>query len=131
MNAILPDVSLSETATLPVALDWVGMQGIDLPIRLGQGELDGLLPASADVQVDLPAATAKGIHMSRLYQLLDRLGGEGFAWLAAGGVLYTVGILFFVFDDRFRHWHGIWHGFVMAGSALHFVAILRYVLPAP
>lgn len=76
MNAILPDVSLSETATLPAALDWVGMQGIDLPIRLGQGELDGLLPASADVQVDLPAATAKGIHMSRLYQLLDRLGGE-------------------------------------------------------
>ncbi|MDQ7915656.1 GTP cyclohydrolase FolE2 [Pseudomonas sp. 102515] len=76
MNAILPDVSLSETAERPAALDWVGMQGIDLPIRLGKGELGGLLPASADVQVDLPAATAKGIHMSRLYQLLDRLSGE-------------------------------------------------------
>ncbi|MDR6178143.1 MULTISPECIES: GTP cyclohydrolase FolE2 [unclassified Pseudomonas] len=76
MNAILPDVSLSETATLPAALDWVGMQGIDLPIRLGKDVLGGLLPASADVQVDLPTATAKGIHMSRLYQLLDRLAGE-------------------------------------------------------
>ncbi len=76
MNAILPDVSLSETATLPAALDWVGMQGIDLPIRLGKDELGRLLPASADVQVDLPTATAKGIHMSRLYQLLDRLSGE-------------------------------------------------------
>jgi len=76
MNAILPDVSLSETATLPAALDWVGMQGIDLPIRLGEGDLGGLVPARADVQVDLPAATAKGIHMSRLYQLLERLGSE-------------------------------------------------------
>jgi len=76
MNAILPDVSLSETATLPAALDWVGMQHIDLPLRLGEGDLGGLLPASADVQVDLPAATAKGIHMSRLYQLLDRLGTD-------------------------------------------------------
>lgn len=76
MNAILPDVSLSETAELPAALDWVGMQGIDLPIRLGEDELGGLLPASTDVQVDLPSATAKGIHMSRLYQLLDRLSSE-------------------------------------------------------
>lgn len=74
MNAILPDVSLSETATLPAALDWVGMQGIDLPIRLGEGDLDSFVPARADVQVDLPAAAAKGIHMSRLYRLLDRLG---------------------------------------------------------
>ncbi|MEH3024186.1 MAG: GTP cyclohydrolase FolE2 [Pseudomonas oryzihabitans] len=73
MNAILPDVSLSETATLPAALDWVGMQGIDLPIRLTEPEMAGLVPASADVQVDLPSATAKGIHMSRLYLLLDRL----------------------------------------------------------
>lgn len=80
MNAILPDVSLSETATLPAALHWVGMQGIDLPIRLGHADLGGLLPARADVQVDLPAATAKGIHMSRLYQLLDRLGRCSSAW---------------------------------------------------
>jgi hemolysin III len=43
-------------------------------------------------------------------------------------VLYTVGILFFAYDSRFRHWHGIWHLFVMAGSLLHFIAILRYVV---
>jgi channel protein (hemolysin III family) len=46
----------------------------------------------------------------------------------ANGVLYTVGIIFFAYDSRFRHWHGIWHLFVMAGSLLHFVAILFYVL---
>jgi len=60
--------------------------------------------------------------------LLAALGGAGFAWLAAGGVMYTVGIVFFAFDDRFRHWHGIWHLFVIAGSLLHFVAIMFYVL---
>jgi hemolysin III len=60
--------------------------------------------------------------------LLAALGRTGFTWLAAGGVLYTVGILFFAYDSRFRHWHGIWHLFVMAGSLLHFVAILRYVI---
>lgn len=60
--------------------------------------------------------------------LLLALGHAGFAWLAAGGVLYTVGIIFYAFDERFRHWHGIWHLFVIGGSAMHFVAILFYVL---
>ncbi len=60
--------------------------------------------------------------------LLAALGPAGFAWLAGGGLLYTVGIVFFVYDSRFRHWHGIWHLFVMAGSLLHYVAIWRFVL---
>lgn len=60
--------------------------------------------------------------------LIAALGMEGFIWLAGGGVLYTVGIIFFAYDNRFRHWHGIWHLFVMGGSLMHFVAVLRYVL---
>lgn len=60
--------------------------------------------------------------------LLAALGTAGFAWLAGGGILYTIGIIFFAYDTRFRHWHGIWHLFVIAGSLLHFVAILFYVL---
>lgn len=60
--------------------------------------------------------------------LLAALGSAGFAWLLAGGICYTVGIVFFVFDERFRHWHGIWHLFVMGGSLLHFIAVLFYVL---
>ena len=60
--------------------------------------------------------------------LIAALGREGFIWLAAGGVFYTVGIIFFAFDSRFRHWHGIWHLFVIAGSLLHFVAVFFYVL---
>ncbi|HKS14737.1 MAG TPA: hemolysin III family protein [Pseudomonas sp.] len=60
--------------------------------------------------------------------LLHTLGTAGFAWLAAGGVLYTVGIIFFAYDRRFRHWHGIWHLFVIAGSVMHFIAMFFYVL---
>ena len=60
--------------------------------------------------------------------LLSTLGLAGFAWLAAGGLFYTVGIVFYAFDERFKHWHGIWHLFVLAGSLMHYVAILFYVL---
>jgi len=60
--------------------------------------------------------------------LIAALGTAGFTWLAAGGALYTIGIIFFAYDTRFRHWHGIWHLFVIAGSLLHFVAICSYVL---
>ncbi|HBY63367.1 MAG TPA: hemolysin III [Solibacterales bacterium] len=59
--------------------------------------------------------------------LIARLGAEGMLWLAAGGALYTAGILFFVNDTRWPHAHGIWHLFVMAGSAAHFVAVLQFV----
>jgi hemolysin III len=59
--------------------------------------------------------------------LVNTLMWAGFAWLAAGGVAYTAGIVFFVNDEKFRHWHGIWHLFVLAGSALHYCAILFYV----
>jgi len=59
--------------------------------------------------------------------LLAALGLTGFVWLAGGGILYTVGILFFAFD-HIRHWHGIWHLFVIGGSLMHFVAIWFYVL---
>jgi len=60
--------------------------------------------------------------------LLAGLGIAGFSWLVAGGLFYTVGILFYAFDERFRHWHGIWHLFVVSGSVMHFVAVRYYVL---
>ncbi len=60
--------------------------------------------------------------------LLDVLGYEGFLWLLAGGIAYTVGIIFYVNDNRWRHAHGIWHLFVLAGSGIHFGTMLLYVL---
>ena len=61
--------------------------------------------------------------------LIQALGSTGFAWLAAGGLFYTAGIGFFVFD-HVRHFHGIWHLFVIAGSLMHYIVIIGYVLPA-
>jgi len=59
--------------------------------------------------------------------LWQALGPGGFAWLAAGGALYTGGIAFYATDHRVRHGHGIWHLFVLGGSACHFVTFLLYV----
>lgn len=51
----------------------------------------------------------------------------GFAWLAAGGALYTAGIAFYATDHKVRHGHGVWHLFVLGGSACHFLTVLLHV----
>lgn len=52
---------------------------------------------------------------------------SGFAWLAAGGASYTLGIIFYATDHKLRHGHGVWHLFVLGGSICHFFAVLLYV----
>ena len=59
--------------------------------------------------------------------LVDALGRAGFAWLAAGGLFYTVGIVFYATDHKIRHGHGVWHLFVLAGSSCHYIAVLFHV----
>ncbi|WP_174921601.1 GTP cyclohydrolase FolE2 [Burkholderia metallica] len=83
MNAALPDISLTDVAPGRRPLDWVGMQGIDLPVAVAEPGCRRDVHARADVQVDLPAPDVKGIHMSRLYRLLDGLG-DGTALSPAG-----------------------------------------------
>jgi len=63
-----------------------------------------------------------------LRPLAAGLGMPGLMWLLAGGLLYTGGIGFYLFDERVRHFHGIWHLFVLGGSAAHFIAIAFYVI---
>src|SRR5690606_4157053 len=76
-QAPLPDVAYDAVA-LARPLDWVGMDGMALPIRLaGDAGQPLLTPASVDVAVDLRDAAARGIHMSRLYlQLQQGLANE-------------------------------------------------------
>lgn len=59
--------------------------------------------------------------------LVEALSWEGFLWLAAGGLVYTIGIVFYIFDEKWRHAHGIWHLFVLGGSACHYIAVIAYV----
>ncbi len=67
------------------------------------------------------------VALVAIMPLVQALGWAGFAWIAVGGVIYTVGIIFYLYDTKFTHWHGIWHLFVLAGSAVHYFAILIYV----
>jgi hemolysin III len=49
----------------------------------------------------------------------------GIVWLFAGGIAYTAGAAFFA-AERIRYFHFVWHLFVVAGTACHFVAVLWY-----
>lgn len=61
-----------------------------------------------------------------IYQLATTLSLGGVILLALGGVIYTLGVIFYA-SKRFRFGHAIWHGFVPGGSACHFLAIYFYV----
>ena len=65
-----------------------------------------------------------------LRPLVARIGMDGFWWLLAGGLSYSFGVVFYAWE-RLRFSHLYWHGFVLAGSAFHFVAILHYAAGLP
>ncbi len=60
--------------------------------------------------------------------LLAAVPVAGIVWLVAGGIAYTVGVIFFA-CKRVPYNHAIWHVFVMAGSICHYFAVLYLVLP--
>jgi hemolysin III len=59
--------------------------------------------------------------------LVANLAPAGLWLLVAGGLCYTVGTIFYVLK-KVRYMHAVWHVFVLAGSILHFIAILVYVI---
>lgn len=59
--------------------------------------------------------------------LLATLPAQGFAWLIAGGISYSVGVLFFL-RESMPYNHGIWHLFVLGGSVCHYCAITFYIV---
>lgn len=60
--------------------------------------------------------------------LLERLPIDGIIFLVLGGILYTIGTIFYI-RRKMKYHHAIWHLFVLGGSVMHFFAILFYVLP--
>jgi hemolysin III len=58
--------------------------------------------------------------------LFTRMPAVGLIYLIVGGLCYTVGVAFFAADSRLRYGHLIWHLFVIAGTACHYVMILNY-----
>jgi hemolysin III len=62
--------------------------------------------------------------------MLEHVATGGLMLLAAGGLAYTFGVIFYKWK-RLPYHHAIWHGFVLLGSALHFFSVLFYVIPWP
>ncbi len=67
------------------------------------------------------------LGIAAIVPLVEGLGAHGLAWLLAGGALYSAGVLFYLRDGHWRHAHGIWHLFVLGGSAAHVVTVLLFV----
>lgn len=59
--------------------------------------------------------------------ILEIVPGHVLGWMAAGGLLYTLGVYFLIRDGRVPYYHAAWHVFVIAGSACHYYAVLCLV----
>jgi len=68
------------------------------------------------------------IGMIAFKPLMAHLQTGGMLLLIAGGLAYTLGVPFYLWR-RMPYHHSVWHGFVLAGSVLHFLAVLLYVIP--
>jgi hemolysin III len=60
--------------------------------------------------------------------LYNVLGLMPLAWIVAGGLIYTLGTIFYGWQS-FKHHHAVWHLFVLGGSICHFIAIAVYIIP--
>ncbi|MEW6990303.1 GTP cyclohydrolase FolE2 [Colwelliaceae bacterium 6441] len=77
MSTSMPDIANHTTAQTEGTLDWVGMSNIEMPIMLAsKDESPRMVSAFVDAFVNLKEPQAKGIHMSRLYLLLDELSNN-------------------------------------------------------
>jgi len=63
------------------------------------------------------------VGMAAAIPIAQRFPADGLAWLMAGALCYTGGVVFYAKDGRWPHAHGIWHLFVLAGTASHCVAL--------
>ncbi|HSH01602.1 MAG TPA: hemolysin III family protein [Anaerolineae bacterium] len=69
-----------------------------------------------------------GVVVFEQFVLLVPMGAM--LWLLAGGIIYTLGVVFYVWR-QLPYNHAIWHLFVIGGSACHYIAVLFYLLPIP
>lgn len=68
------------------------------------------------------------LGITAVVPLAHSLSTEGLVWLLIGGLFYTVGVIFYAMDGRWRHSHGVWHLFVLGGTASHYVTVMRFLV---
>lgn len=61
-----------------------------------------------------------------VYQLATHLDIMAVVWLVAGGIIYSLGVIFYA-SQRIQYNHAIWHLFVLGGCICHFISIYWYV----
>lgn len=61
--------------------------------------------------------------------ITEKIGSEGVFYLLVGGILYTVGIIFYVKGNSVPIYHAVWHVFVLFASLFHYFAVLWFALP--
>ena len=88
--------------------------------------LSGRLVKTGQMVIFLGMGWACAFDFASLRAVLPE---AGLWWLTLGGLAYTGGVVFYVLDlmNRLTHAHGIWHFFVLIGSACHFISIIGYV----
>ena len=59
--------------------------------------------------------------------LINHMPKAGLAWLVAGGLFYSFGVIFYIKDHK-PYFHTVWHLFVLAGSICHFIMTLFYII---
>ena len=105
--------------TFLVVIWTLALTGIVLRLML-KGRLHGLV-------VSLYVAMG-WVVVAAVQPLLQHVATGGLVLLAAGGLVYMLGLFFYLWKSL-PYSHAIWHGFVLLGSALHFFAVLFYVIP--
>lgn len=60
--------------------------------------------------------------------LPQAIGMNGIWLLVSGGLAYTIGVIFYVLQNKIKYMHSIWHLWILVGSILHFLCIILYVL---
>lgn len=91
--------------------------------------LDLLLPRRIELLQNFLYLFMGWVCLLEFDQLVQAVPRPGLVLLVAGGIAYTVGVVFYVLDHKkcLAHAHGIWHLFVLTGSLCHFIAVIGYV----
>lgn len=116
-------VSLRDDNGIPImGVVW----GLTLVGILSELLLSGRAAKIGQVVIYLGMGWACAFDMAGLREAISE---AAFYWLLAGGLAYTGGVVFYVLDKigRLTHAHGIWHLFVLAGSACHFVSVIGFI----
>ena len=66
------------------------------------------------------------IVLIAIYPLWKAMGTTAVLWIAAGGIAYSLGVIFYVMKSK-KYMHAIWHLFVLAGTLIHYGVVLYYI----